>query len=97
MVCAKCQKLQKTTQLATPAVKRKSDIYHGSSASSDRSKSSATLGATGISKVSYPWPYLPALSDADLNRLYLSRYNHEIFFPLPLLALRVSSGYFKVS
>ena len=55
MVCAKCQKLQKQTQLATPGVKRKNDIYYGSSTSSasagSKGKPSATLGQTGISKV----------------------------------------------
>lgn len=52
MVCAKCQKLNKTT-LATPGVKKKSEMYYGSAASSASSagKKSATLGQTGISKV----------------------------------------------
>ena len=52
MVCAKCQKLNKTT-LATPGVKKKSEMYYGSAASSSSStgKKSATLGQTGISKV----------------------------------------------
>jgi hypothetical protein len=52
MVCAKCQKLNKTT-LATPGVKKKAEMYYGSSASSSASgeKKSATLGQTGISKV----------------------------------------------
>ncbi|KAI9760973.1 MAG: 54S ribosomal protein L17 mitochondrial [Chaenotheca gracillima] len=54
MVCAKCQRLQKSTQLATPGVKRKSEMYYGSSASSksnDKSKaSSSTLGNNGIGK-----------------------------------------------
>ena len=56
MVCAKCQRsLQKTT-LATPGVKRKSDLYYGSPAGDKKSSStagttsSATLGATGIGK-----------------------------------------------
>ncbi|KAK3302168.1 microtubule-associated protein CRIPT-domain-containing protein [Chaetomium strumarium] len=51
MVCAKCQKLNKTT-LATPGVKKKSEMYYGSPASSSTStgKKSATLGQTGISK-----------------------------------------------
>lgn len=51
MVCSKCQKLSKTT-LATPGVKKKSEMYYGSpaSASSSSSKPSATLGQTGISK-----------------------------------------------
>ena len=55
MVCAKCQKLQKTT-LATPGVKRKNEMYYGAPAGSklgdkDKSKSSATTGSTGIGKV----------------------------------------------
>jgi hypothetical protein len=53
MVCAKCQKLNKTT-LATPGVKKKAEMYYGSAASSSASgekKKSATLGQTGISKV----------------------------------------------
>jgi hypothetical protein len=53
MVCAKCQKLNKTT-LATPGVKKKAEMYYGSAASSSASgekKKSATIGQTGISKV----------------------------------------------
>ncbi|MCJ1337417.1 hypothetical protein MMC09_002699 [Bachmanniomyces sp. S44760] len=59
MVCAKCQKIKARTELATPGVKRKNDLYHGSPASSssmagsskDKGKSSsATLGTTGIGK-----------------------------------------------
>ncbi|CAI0653130.1 hypothetical protein CGCF415_v009448 [Colletotrichum fructicola] len=50
MVCAKCQKLGKGgTTLATPSVKKKSEIYHGS-ATSSASSSKATLGSTGIGK-----------------------------------------------
>jgi hypothetical protein len=56
MVCAKCQKLSKTTTLATPGVKKKNDMYYGSPAGSsksgDKSKTSATLGNNGIGKVS---------------------------------------------
>lgn len=52
MVCAKCQKLNKTT-LATPGVKKKSEMYYGSpaSATSSLDKKPATLGQTGVSKV----------------------------------------------
>ncbi|KAI9786033.1 MAG: hypothetical protein M1835_003184 [Candelina submexicana] len=55
MVCAKCQKALKTTELATPGVKRKSEMYYGSPASSskgagDKSKTSATLGNNGVGK-----------------------------------------------
>lgn len=49
MVCAKCQKTLKKTELATPSIKRKNEIYHGSSASSDKSRTSATT--TGVGKV----------------------------------------------
>ena len=54
MVCAKCQKLSKSTTLATPGVKKKSELYYGSPAGSSKSgdKKSATLGATGVGKVS---------------------------------------------
>ncbi|EOO02737.1 putative cript family protein [Phaeoacremonium minimum UCRPA7] len=53
MVCNKCQKLGKGTTLATPGVKKKSEMYYGSPASSSSSASgtkSATLGQTGIGK-----------------------------------------------
>ena len=55
MVCSKCQKLQKTT-LATPGVKRKHDMYYGSptAGGTNKSKTSATQGSTGIGKVSVP-------------------------------------------
>lgn len=49
MVCAKCQKLNKTT-LVTPGVKKKSEMYYGSPASSSSDRKSATLGQTGVSK-----------------------------------------------
>jgi len=53
MVCAKCQRLHKTV-LATPEVKKKTEMYYGSPASSSSStdKQKATLGQAGISKVS---------------------------------------------
>lgn len=51
MVCAKCQKSQKKTELATPGVKRKNDLYLGSPASNDKGKSSATSNASGVGKV----------------------------------------------
>lgn len=55
MVCAKCQKLQKKTELATPGVKRRNEMYYGSPASSmtsagDKSKKSPTAGVAGIGK-----------------------------------------------
>jgi hypothetical protein len=54
MVCAKCQRLAKsTTTLATPAVKKRSEIYYGSPASSSRPdgvRRPATLGQTGVTK-----------------------------------------------
>jgi Microtubule-associated protein CRIPT. len=58
MVCSKCQKKLKATELATPGVKRKNDMYYGSPSSTlgggaDKGKAKATLGATGIGKVCY--------------------------------------------
>ncbi|KAK2031799.1 microtubule-associated protein [Colletotrichum zoysiae] len=51
MVCAKCQKLGKgATALATPSVKKKAEIYHGSSSASASSSSKPTMGPTGIGK-----------------------------------------------
>ncbi|CAG8059917.1 unnamed protein product [Penicillium salamii] len=53
MVCSKCQKKLKSTELATPGVKRKNELYYGSPSSTlgggDKGKK-ATLGATGIGK-----------------------------------------------
>jgi hypothetical protein len=60
MVCTKCQKTIKQTELATPAVKRKNDMYYRSP-TSDKNK--ATLGS-GISKVGF---------NALLNRYSLVR------------------------
>lgn len=61
MVCAKCQKLS-TTKLVTPEVKKKSEIYYGSPASSSSSKGtgtkSATLGNAGVTKVRSTQPPL---------------------------------------
>lgn len=55
MVCSKCAKLVTGTSLATPGVKKKTDMYYGSSASSSSAaggaKKSATLGQNGIGKV----------------------------------------------
>ncbi|OJJ47018.1 hypothetical protein ASPZODRAFT_15704 [Penicilliopsis zonata CBS 506.65] len=57
MVCAKCQKKLKKTDLVTPGVKRKSEMYYGSPSTSlgggGDAKSKATLGNTGISKASH--------------------------------------------
>ncbi|PGH15446.1 hypothetical protein AJ79_02423 [Helicocarpus griseus UAMH5409] len=57
MVCSKCQRKLKKTELATPAVKRKNDMYYGSPSSTvggggdaKNRSSSATLGNTGVSK-----------------------------------------------
>jgi len=58
MVCGKCAKLTSGTKLATPGVKKKSEIYYGSAASSSSSaagnKTSATLGQTGVGKARFP-------------------------------------------
>lgn len=63
MVCAKCQKLSKGTTLATPEVKKKSDMYYGSPAGTSKaaaaSSKPATLGHNGIGKVSKRHPPPP--------------------------------------
>ena len=60
MVCAKCQKKLKSTELATPGVKRKNDMYYGSpsttlggSSAAGAAKGKSTLGNTGIGKVCF--------------------------------------------
>ncbi|KAG8630456.1 hypothetical protein KVT40_002075 [Elsinoe batatas] len=50
MVCAKCQKLEKQTKLATPDVKKKSELYYGNTNAAGSSKKGPTLGSTGVSK-----------------------------------------------
>jgi hypothetical protein len=71
MVCAKCQKLSKSTALATPGVKKKSEMYFGSPAGSsksgDKTKTSATLGNNGIGKVG---PHSFHIDDHRLSVLY---------------------------
>ncbi|QUC19297.1 uncharacterized protein UV8b_03538 [Ustilaginoidea virens] len=52
MVCGKCQKLPKTT-LATPDVKKKSEMYYGSPAGTSSKASGSkpsTLGQSGVVK-----------------------------------------------
>jgi hypothetical protein len=78
MVCAKCQKKLKATELATPGVKRKNDMYYGSPAttlggsSADKGKSKPTLGATGVGKV---WlVFLLWLLDCPWGDLIMSCY-----------------------
>ena len=51
MVCVKCQTSRKITELATPDVKRKNDLYLGSPASNNKNKSSTPSSASGIGKV----------------------------------------------
>lgn len=63
MVCTKCQKKLKATELATPGVKRKNEMYYGSPSTTlgggsasgagpaASAKSKPTLGATGVGKV----------------------------------------------
>lgn len=70
MVCTKCQKKLKSTELATPGVKRKNDMYYGSpsttlgGSSAAKGTSKSTLGNTGIGKVCF--------SD-DVSRVELTR------------------------
>ena len=99
MVCSKCQKSQKRTELATPSVKRKSDMYFGSPASSDKSKSSATSNSAGIGKVGYAQLCVPILSgsrtDILLHRANSSAKVQRI--PTPLTALHAQHARRKYS
>ena len=70
MVCAKCQKSQKKTELATPGVKRKNDPYFGSPASKDKTKSSATSSASSLGKVGRILLYILTLLAAWLTWFY---------------------------
>ncbi len=62
MVCAKCQKL-KSTSLATPAVKKKNEMYYGSPAGSAGrvEKSSASNGSAAAGKVCWGMMSNPTL------------------------------------
>lgn len=73
MVCAKCQKSQKKTELATPGVKRKNDLYLGSPASNDKNKSSATSSASGIGKVGCAAWYVPILVCSLADMFYIEQ------------------------
>ncbi|CAL5873215.1 uncharacterized protein PFLUO_LOCUS7484 [Penicillium psychrofluorescens] len=53
MVCSKCQKKLKSTELATPGVKRKNEMYYGSPASTvggAAKGNKTTIGSTGVGK-----------------------------------------------
>jgi hypothetical protein len=69
MVCAKCQKTIKQTELATPGVKRKSEMYYGSPAGD---KNKATIGG-GISKVGFTM-LLDVYHFCNADQLYRTSY-----------------------
>jgi hypothetical protein len=76
MVCSKCEKLAKSTTLATPGVKKRSEMYHGSPAGSSSKggdKKSATLGNSGIGKVSISFHRICALADHMIQSKLLSK------------------------
>ncbi|EAS28219.3 cript family protein [Coccidioides immitis RS] len=58
MVCSRCQKKLQKTELATPAVKRKNDMFYGSTLSTlgggggggDSKRPSGTSGYAGVTK-----------------------------------------------
>ncbi|KAL8953590.1 MAG: hypothetical protein Q9222_000585 [Ikaeria aurantiellina] len=82
MVCAKCQKRLKSTSLATPAVKKKNDMYYGSpTASSGKvEKSSTTGGKSKLLSKSAKNPYAAYSSSCktcktktDSGKMYCQR------------------------
>ena len=95
MVCAKCQKLSKGTTLATPEVKKKSEMYYGSSATSSSKASgtkSTTLGQNGIGKAGNNWPP-PCCIDAD--RSAAEQASIQIGKEPLCTVLKVSSSHFS--
>jgi len=72
MVCSKCQKKLKSTELATPGVKNKNDMYYGSPSTTlgGGSKGKATLGATGVGKVCYDLFFSLGLHCMGWSKLY---------------------------
>ena len=93
MVCGKCQRLSKATMLATPGVKKKSEIYFGSSTSSsssksgDKTKASATLGNNGIGKVGCLFLSSPQTYANTLNRA--NYYQNLLGIHMLLILVRV--------
>jgi hypothetical protein len=92
MVCTKCQKLSKGTTLATPGVKKKSEIYLGSPASSssttksgDKTKTSATLGNNGIGKVSTVFQILIDDADSWIEQTTIKKRSKSLCLLLKLL------------
>lgn len=70
MVCSKCQKLTRKTTLATPEVKKKSEIYHGSSTTSKGAEKGSTLSSAGVSKVCTARLY-PDVGRAFVNGVFV--------------------------
>lgn len=76
MVCAKCQKKLKATELATPGVKRKNEMYYGSpsttlgggSSAGSAAKGKSTLGTAGVGKVCSRFPAIVYSSCAGDGR-----------------------------
>ncbi|KAL4883470.1 hypothetical protein BJY04DRAFT_216290 [Aspergillus karnatakaensis] len=52
MVCAKCQRKLKQTELATPGVKRKSEMYYGSPSTSSGAGAGSGSGSGGVGTAS---------------------------------------------
>ncbi|EFX04412.1 cript family protein [Grosmannia clavigera kw1407] len=88
MVCSRCAKLVTGTTLATPGVKKRSELYHGSlgSSSSAGAKKASTLGQTGIGKSkltskSAKNPYAQYASSCDKCKTKVSqghKYCHNV-------------------
>ena len=92
MVCSKCQRKLQKTELATPAVKRKDDLYYGSPTTSaggggggggdGKKRSSALLGNAGISKVCCPSIILRSFGSSLYHFLLYFRGEAVTFHPV---------------
>ncbi|KAI9883955.1 MAG: hypothetical protein M1823_004265 [Watsoniomyces obsoletus] len=65
MVCTKCQRLLKATELATPGVKRKSEIYYGSNAGGKSGSASTGVAKSKLLSKSAKNPYAAYSSSCD--------------------------------
>lgn len=90
MVCSKCQKKLKSTELATPGVKRKSEMYYGSPSTSLGGGGSSGSGSAGAgSATAAAYRSKPTLGGTGVSKVRGLLY----FFPRFLRCLREVIGW----
>ncbi|KAL4931914.1 cysteine-rich PDZ-binding protein [Aspergillus undulatus] len=68
MVCAKCQKKLKSTELATPGVKRKSEMYYGSPSTVSGSGGAGGTGTSASTKGGAASAFKPTLGNTGVSK-----------------------------